>query len=240
MSARKGGGRAWGFPSTQWSIVLEARGSLSDASRAAFEKLVGAYWIPVYWAIRRGWKKEREEAEDLTQEFFVRFIERGGTHGYDVEKGRFRSFLLGALRNFLLQERRDRIRIKRGAGRLPFSLETLKEAGLEPVSGDASPEDVFHREWVGAVLRQAVTELRRECDRMGRSLYFDIFRTYDLGEGERPTYEKVAGQYGLTADEVHTRLRWTRLRLREMVRAAVRETLADPGDVRDEMRVLFG
>ncbi|MBI2901250.1 MAG: sigma-70 family RNA polymerase sigma factor [Planctomycetes bacterium] len=225
------------FEPTRWSIVLGARGGFTPESREAVERLVGIYWGPVYWTLRRGWSRSHEDAKDLTQEFFLRFLERGVTEGYEPERGRFRSFLYAAVKHFMLQERRDRSRLKRGGGTLPFSLDGLRDSGAEP-AGD--PEQVFHREWVRTILDEASARLRDECVRAGMELRFKVFSAFhDLAGGDRPTYESVAKSLGIGVNDVHHHLKTMRQRLRELVRESVRETLSDPGDLDGEVGLLF-
>jgi len=226
-----------GFQPTRWSVVLAARGGLTAESRPAVERLIGTYWGPVYWAIRRGWGKTREDAKDLVQEFFTHFLERGVTAGFDPDKGRFRSYLYAALRHFLQQEKRDRSRLKRGGGKLPFSLDELHDDGTEPA--DAS-DRVFHDQWVRTVLEEATARLREEGRLPDRGAAFRAFELYDLAERDRPTYESVAASLGVGVDAVHRHLRSMRQRLRELIRAVVVETIADPRDLEDELRSLFG
>jgi len=226
------------FQPTRWSIVLGAKGAPSAHSRAAVQRLIQLYWGPVYWLIRRGWNRNREDAKDLTQEFFTGFMERGATQGFDPEKGRFRSFLYAAVKHFLLQEKRDRKRLKRGGGKLPFSLEDLKDEGQVPAT--ESPDQLFRQEWIATMLQEATDRLREECtlSRMGHR--FQVFETYDLALEPRPTYEAVALRLGISLHDVHNHLKQMRQRLREILRAQVLETVADPKDLDSEMAALFG
>lgn len=224
------------FPPTRWSIVRDARVD----SGPALERLAEAYWGPVYWLIRRGWREEVEDAKDLTQDFFARLLERGGIEGFDPGQGRFRSFLFAAVRHFMLQARRDASRQKRGGGRLPFALQDLEDRGLEPADAGRPPEQIFHEEWVASLLRRAVGELREEYRLGGKEASFRAFELYDLAEEPRPTYGEVAARLGLAEHDVHNHLAGVRRRLKEVLRAQVRETLGDAADLDDEMRVLFG
>lgn len=228
------------FPETRWSVVLRARGSITDQGRGAMDRLVRAYWGPVYWLIRLGWHKSREDAKDLTQAFFARLLEQGGAEGFDAERGRFRPFLCGAVRHFLLQEKRDGARLKRGGGQLPFSLDGIEADGAAPADASVSPETVYHQEWIATVVREAVSGLREEYDLAGRGDRFRVFERYDLAEGERPTHAVLASELGIGVNDVNNHLREVRARLREKIRAIVRETLADPSELDDEMRALFG
>ncbi len=228
------------FPPTRWSIVWNARSPGLEESRTALERLAKSYWGPVYGLIRRGWRESRDDARDLTQEFFARLLESGGLEGFEPEKGRFRSFLFAAVKHFMLQSRRDASRRKRGGGRLPFAIHDLDERGLEPADPKRPAEEVFQDEWVAALLRQCVGELREEYRLAGREASFRAFEMYDLAQESRPTYEEIAARLGVAAHDVHNHLAGVRRRLKEVIRAHVRETLADPADLDDEMRLLFG
>lgn len=228
------------FPPTRWSIVRDARSGGPQDSRLALERLAEAYWGPVYWLIRRGWREEKEDAKDLTQDFFARLLERGGIEGFEPDKGRFRSFVFAAVKHFMLQGRRDASRQKRGGGRLPFAIHDLEGRGLEPADPGRPPEDVFQEEWVASLLRQSVGELREEYRLAGREISFRAFEMYDLAEEPRPTYGQIAARLSVAEHDVHNHLGHVRRRLREVLRARVLETLSDPADLDDEMRLLFG
>jgi len=228
------------FPPTRWSIVRDARLAGPQDSLPALERLAEAYWGPVYWLIRRGWREEKEDAKDLTQDFFARLLERGGIEGFQPDKGRFRSFLFASVKHFMLQGRRDASRQKRGGGRLPFAIHDLEVRGLEPADPRRPPEEVFQEEWVASLLRQSVEELREEYRLAGRDATFRAFEMYDLAEEPRPTYGQIAARLSIAEHDVHNRLGNVRRRLKEVLRAHVRETLADPADLDDEMRRLFG
>lgn len=228
------------FPPTRWSIVRDARsGGLQD-SRLALERLAEAYWGPVYCLIRRGWREEQEDAKDLTQDFFACLLERGGIEGFEPEKGRFRSYLFAAVKHFMLQRRRDESRQKRGGGRVPFAIHDLEGRGLEPADPQRPPEEVFQEEWVASLLRQSVEELREEYRLAGKKVSFRAFEMYDLAEEPRPTYGQIAARLSIAEHDVHNHIGNVRRRLKEVLRAHVRETLADPADLDDEMRLLFG
>lgn len=227
------------FPNTQWSMVVAARGTATPATRAALERLVRSYWGPVYWIIRRAWNQNAEDAKDLTQEFLSRLVD-GGLEGFERERGRFRAFLHGAVKHFMLQHKRDQSRQKRGGGQVPVSIDEMNEVGLPPPDAQATPEQVFDQQWAAALLREGVAELNEECRLSGREGRFLLFERYDLTEGERPTYEQLAQDAGISVREVYNQLKEMRERLREILKARVRETLADPGELDDEMRALFG
>lgn len=228
------------FPETHWSVVLAARGAITDQCRGAMDRLVRSYWGPVYWMIRRGWHKSREDAKDLTQEFFARLLDQGAAEGFDAERGRFRPFLCAAVRHFLLQEERDGARQKRGGGRLPFSLDAIELDGAAPADASVPPEAVYQQEWIATLVREAVSGLAEEYALAGRGQRYRVFELYDLTEGERPTHVALAAELGIGVHDVNNHLREVRQRLREKIRAIVRETLANPSELDDEMHVLFG
>ena len=187
-SSHSGGGRdfpgAAQFGQTQWSVVLSAAGKKDPAlAEQALEKLCGVYWLPLYTYIR--WQGESpHDAQDLTQEFFARFLEKDFLDSVDQKKGRFRSFLLASLKHFLSNQR-DRNRAqKRGGGHTPLSLDFSNaetHAGFQPADGQ-TPEKAFEKRWALTLLEQALGRLRQEYSDGGREDLFEQLKT-TLTEG---------------------------------------------------------
>ncbi len=238
------GGAARSFGETPWTVLLGARtdGASPEERRALLDRLVSLYWKPVYWTVRRGWGRSREEAKDLTQSFFAVFLEKDYLRTVGPEKGRFRSFVRAALENFMRNERRDAARKKRGGGVRHVRLD-LADEGEEPldlVSGDASPASVFDRAWAAAVLEDAVRDVRDRYRGLGKEVYFRVFERHDLAdEDEPPTYEAIARALGLAKHDVQNYQRHVRSSLRTLIRERLRETVADPADVERELREIF-
>lgn len=223
------------FDTTRWSIVLRARGEPAEA-RTALEQLCRIYRPPVLaFVLRRGYAADA--AEDLTQAFFTRFLERAWHSSADPERGRFRSFLLTALKRFLIDSDAEAATLKRGGG-IRFELldDDIGCAG----AGGETPDAAFEREWAHAVLRAALARLRGEAEQAGK---LDLFRR--LGEFlvERPD----EAEYARAAEDLHLRrntlavaVHRMRHRLRDLVREELMETTSNRGELEDELRTLRG
>ena len=227
------------FVTTLWSLVAAARtdGRGGSEARRAMEALCTAYWYPLYAFVRsRGYASA--DAQDLTQAFFARIIEAGGFGGADRERGRFRSYLLGAMKHFLANEwRRGRAR-KRGGGAVLLELDALEPEAryaLEAASAD-EPETVFDRAWARQCVDHAMTRLRAEYRDAGKAEVFDALRLSLTGE--ELSRRDIAGRLGMTEGAVKVAIHRLRRRYRDLLRAEVRETVVEPADIEDEMRYL--
>ncbi len=231
------GGPARDFPSTRWSLVLAARDAADADRRRCLDELIRVYWKPVYGFIRRAWRREREDAKDLTQAFFADLLERPFIEGASREGGRFRTYLRSCLRNFLSNDHDARKALKRGGGTPPIPLDFIRGDETEPENGP-SPEELFDRDWSRAVLAEAVNRLRALYDKEGRPAYFAVFeKTVDA---DTISYEKIAADTGLSRSDVSNYLLHARARFREIVRDLV-EGSVDPGeDWQSEFARLFG
>jgi RNA polymerase sigma-70 factor (ECF subfamily) len=228
------GGR---FPTTCWSVVLAARGLPRAEARSALETLCAAYWFPLY-AFIRGRGQTAHAAEDLTQSFFTRLIEKDALDAVDQSKGRFRAFLLAACKDFLANRRDYELCKKRGGGRRFVPIDA--EGRLAAVSASGlTPEALFDRQWALALLERVLQQLAAEMDRTGRLPLFDRLKPVLLGESQAPSYGDVAQQLGMTEGAVKVAAHRLRGRYRELLRAEIAETVADPADVDDEIRDLF-
>jgi RNA polymerase sigma-70 factor (ECF subfamily) len=228
--------RAGRFPTTQWNLVLAAGAGDSKEAEEALAVLCRAYWYPLYaFVCRQG--NSPEEAQDLTQGFFIRLIEKRVLKQYQRERGRFRSFLLGSLKNFLANERDWANAQKRGGGVSTFSFETLVEAGerrykLEPRS-DLTPEKIFERQWALTVLDQVLSRLSGETEQ------FDRLRGFLIGDDARIPYRRLAGDLGASEGALRVAVHRLRRRFREILREEISRTVSDPGEVQDEIRYLM-
>jgi len=232
--------RASHFQTTHWSVVLAAGQSDSPRRTEALEKLCRAYWYPLYAYVRqRG--HGPEDAQDLTQEFLARLLEKNWLADLDPHKGRFRSFLLTALNRFLINEYDRGQAAKRGGGRTFFSLDQAQAEGryLHEPSTDETPERIFDRRWALAVLDQALAHLRAETSATGKSQQFELLNPFLSREAEAGEYTGVAEQLGLSVGAVGVAVHRLRQRYREVVREKVAQTLADAAQVDEEMRHLF-
>lgn len=228
------GGRC---PDTRWTYVLNAADP--ETSAAALEVLCRDYWYPIYAYIRRS-GRTHQDAEDLTQDFMARLLDRPWITGADPQRGRFRTYLLNGLRFFLQNEWQKSQAQKRGGGRRPLSIDSeLAEAryGREPAN-ELSPDLLFGRRWALATLEQAMRKLRKRKEAEGKAEDFQQLRPYLTGEGEAPLAE-LAAQSGESPSTVRARLRRLRLEFREQLREQVAHTLDDPALVDREMECLF-
>jgi RNA polymerase sigma factor (sigma-70 family) len=228
------GGAREQFPETVWSSAV------AQADPAALDRFVADYWRPVYKFIRTAGKASIEDAKDLTQEFFRYLIEGGLLARYRQEKGRFRSFLKGVLRNFLSQARRDAHAQKRGGGQAVVSLDV---EGLETERFLAdrerlSPEEIFDRQWASDVLNESLAELRRALPAEGRLDCLKVYEAYELAGGQ-PTYGEIARTFGLTEHQVKGHLDQARARLEGIVRGRLARGVTSPSELADEMNELF-
>lgn len=227
------------FTTTHWSVVLAAGDSGTRGSREALEELCRAYWYPLYaFARRKG--HPPEDAKDLTQAFFERFLEKGYIKDVVKEKGRFRTFLLTAFRRFLCDEFDRATAAKRGGG---IPLMPLDVSGVEAQQHQTggtldSPELVFDRAWAETAVLTTVERLRAEYQAEGKAGFFDALKPYLSHPGGRESYSATGRQLGMSADAVAMAVARMRRRYRERVRAEIANTVATPAEVNDEMRYL--
>lgn len=228
------------FATTHWSLVDAAKPDEASQTRAreALEKLCRAYWFPLYAFVRsRGYSAV--DAQDLTQSFFARIVEAGGFVSADRERGRFRSYLLGAMKHFLANEwHRDQTQ-KRG-GRVQFiewdALDPeTRYAGTSKQSDD--PEQLFDREWALEVTGGALKALRVEMESAGKGEQFDALKGTLSGEDEL-TRAQIAVRLDISEGAVKVAVHRLRRRYRELLRAAIAETVSDEANLDDEMRYL--
>jgi len=224
------------FQTTRWSVVLEARAD-SEQSRRALEKLCRTYRAPVV-AYIRSHGVAGVEAEDLTQTFFSRFIERSLHAQADPERGRFRAFLLTALKHFLADASDIAQTIKRG-GNVQFrSLDSAinSQASLESVADRQTPEQYFDRAWAQAVLHSAMRKLRREARAAGKGALFDALGEFLIERPDEADYARVAAVLGMRRNTLAVAVHRLRSRLRELVHAELAETAVDRLDLELELK----
>jgi len=229
------------FATTHWSVVLAAEQSSTPAAREALEKLCRDYWYPLYAFVRRqGYNPP--DAQDLTQAFFARFLEKNYLAQVHPAKGKFRSFLLVALKHFLADEW-DKLRAaKRGGGQVPISLDeqTPEERyRLEPAD-EMSAEKIFERRWALTVLEQARTRSREEYVSRGKGELYDGLKIFEGGEQTSPTYAELGNRLGLTESAVKAAAHRVRQRYHELVREEIAQTVAKPAEIDEEIRYLIG
>jgi RNA polymerase sigma factor (sigma-70 family) len=226
------------FRTTHWSVVLMARDE-EAAGQKALAELCRIYWYPLYAFVRRrGY--DVHDAQDLTQEFLLRLIERKSLHSVAPERGRFRSFLLVALKNFLINEWSRSQRQKRGGGQILISLDEERGEArykIEPVES-ATPETLFERAWAATLLDRVLDLLRQEYAASGKADLFEQLSPFLCGENVAETYAQIAARHGISEGAVKMAVLRLRQRYATFLRAEIAQTLEDPAEVEDEIRHL--
>ena len=228
------------FATTRWSQVVAAADPRSPESHRALSLLCESYWPPLYAYVRRR-VSDAHEAQDLTQEFFARLLDKNYLEVARADRGRFRAFLLTAIRNFLANEW-DRARaLKRGGGRTPLSLDFAREErGLDPEDANAAtPEDQYERHWAVTVLQRVLVQLEQEFRQRDRQREFASLRAFLTDEQERGAYGEAARSLGTTEGAARMAAYRMRTRYRELLRQEIAQTVTDPADVDDEIHRLF-
>lgn len=228
------------FATTHWSVVLAARGPATPQSRQALAALCEGYWYPLYaYVRRRGFAAD--DAQDLTQAFFARLLEKDVLDWADPLRGRFRSFLLGSLKHFLANHRRQARALKRGGGAAKLSLDFStgeRRLQLEPMH-ELTAERIYERHWALTLLRRVLAAVREEYAASGKRVLFDELERY-LDSGCRDlSYREVADRLGMSEGAVKVAAHRLRRRYRDRLRDEVAQTVGDSGDVEDELRALL-
>ncbi len=221
--------------------MLAAGGDGSTRAGRALEELCATYWFPLYAYVRRR-GHTKEDAEDLTQAFFARFLEKNYLDGLDAERGRFRAFLLASLKHFLANEWDKSRRIKRGGHATHLSLDwKTADTQFQVVSRtEASPDKAFDREWAMALLAKVIERLAAEHAAAGTGAQFEALKIFlTAPKGEKP-HAGIAAALGMDEGAVRVAAHRLRKRYRQLLRDEIAHTLADPAMVDDEMRALFG
>ncbi|HMC26344.1 MAG TPA: sigma-70 family RNA polymerase sigma factor [Verrucomicrobiae bacterium] len=227
------------FTTTHWSVVLEAQGE-SPAAHEALEKLCRIYWRPIYSFVRRqGFQPA--EAEDITQGFFAQLLERRSLSAVRKEKGRLRSYLLGALKYFLADEQRRAMAIKRGKGQRLIPLEELRadeRIEMEPAD-PVTAEMIYERRWALTVLEQVLDRLKNEYRTAGNAALFDSLKQLLPDEPGSPSQAEIAARLGMAENAVRQAFYRFRQRYQSLLREEIAHTVATPGDIEDELRHLI-
>jgi RNA polymerase sigma-70 factor (ECF subfamily) len=228
------------FPQTKWTVVLAAGGTPSPASAAALERLCSAYWYPLYAFVRRRGQAP-PDAEDLTQEFFARLLAHNWIAQADRHKGRFRSFLLLAMKRFLAKEW-DKVKTLKRGGQVrlvPFQWDTAETRYTREPADTRTPEQVFEKQWALTLLASVLNRLREDyaCD--GKGALFHTLEPCLIGSRDMQPYAVLAAELGMSEGAVRVAVCRLRERYRACLKAEIAQTVASPAEVVEELRHLL-
>ena len=219
---------------------MTAGGDASTEARNALAALCEAYWYPLYAYVRRqGY--QADDAQDLTQAFFARLLETHQVHNARRERGRFRSFLLAALKHFLLNEAQRRNRLKRGGGLTLWSVDVEIAEGRyrRELTDPRTPEILFDRGWACEVLDRVLARLRSEWQDAGKSVEFDRLKPCLAGESPEGGYVQLGRQLGMSEGAVKVTVHRLRRRYRHLLREEIAETVLTESEIEEEIQHLF-
>lgn len=222
------------FPTTRWTIVLAAGDERSR--KDALDWLCERYWYPLYAFLRRRGHGP-SEAQDLTQSFLASFLHRRSIEGADPNRGRFRSYLLGALKNFLADHKDYERAAKRGGGVefLPLSFAGIEERYLQCPS-NLSPELLYERQWALSLIDRVLRLMRSEQEAAGKAAVFDRLKLFMTGDGD---YRAASDSLGINEGAARVTVHRLRRRYRELLKAEIAETVSEPSEVESEIRRLI-
>jgi RNA polymerase sigma factor (sigma-70 family) len=221
------------FPTTHLTAIMASRSKYVEERKEGYDKIVEIYWNPVFMLIRHRWSLSREDAQDLTQAFFVHALTRGFFRTYSPEKGTFRTFIRTCVMRFVINESRYAQREKRGGASEHVSLELAGEPE------DAGLEEFFQKEWIRGLFTLAMQDLLRLCEDTSKTICFDLFDCYDLDQS-KTSYAELASEFGISVTEVTNHLAWARRQFRKFVLMRIREVTSDDAEFRRETRLVLG
>jgi RNA polymerase sigma factor (sigma-70 family) len=229
------------FATTRWTVVLAAGGPGSPSADVALEELCRTYWYPLYAYVRhRG--HSPEDAEDLTQAFFSRFLAKNYLAGLDSNRGRFRAFLLASLKHFLANEWDRSQRQKRGGGAALLSLDyhgADTRYQIDPPD-NLSPDKLYDRAWAMTLLERVIARLREENLNEERAGHFERLKSYLMVGASDIPYAAAAAALAISEGNVRVAVHRLRRRYRELLQQEIVQTLSDPSQAEEEMRTLMG
>ncbi len=221
-------------------MVLAAGHDSAPGAREALEKLCGAYWYPLYTFVRRQGHSP-EDAQDVTQEFFARFLEKEYFSLADPERGRFRSFLLASLKNFLAEQHRQAGRLKRGGGKTIVSWDaaSVEERYVAEPKDEVTPEDIYERRWALTLLEKVLSSLGEELTSAGKKRVFAELKNHLWGDQGGESYSVIAARLEMTEGALKVATHRLRQRYRELLREEVAHTVARLEEIDEELRYLI-
>lgn len=226
------------FVTTHWSVVLAAQDKSSPDSAAALERLCRYYWYPLY-AYVRGTGRSPHDAQDLTQEFFARLLAQDWLRVVLPERGRFRTFLLVAMKRFLANEWHRGMAQKRGAGNLPLSLDTEAAEHRFAAEPPLTPDELYERRWAMTLLDESLERLQRDFTHTGKETDFNSLKEWLTAERGSIPYGQIAARLGTTEGAARVAVHRMRKQFRQLFRQTIAETVDGAGDVDSEMRHLI-
>jgi RNA polymerase sigma factor (sigma-70 family) len=228
------------FATTHWSVVLAAGHSSVPGAQAALEKLCRTYWYPLYVFVRRQGNSP-EDAQDLTQEFFARLLDKNQLAQADRERGKFRTFLLGSLKNFLVNEWKRAGRLKRGGGLefLSIDANVAEHCYAAEPANESNPDAAYEQSWAVTLIERVLAVLRQEYTAADKARLFEELKGFIWGDKSAASYAEIAGPLNLSEGTVKVAVHRLRQRFRELLRAEVAHTVARPEDVDGELRHLI-
>lgn len=233
MNTTQGGGHS--FPTTTWSGIANRN---DPRGREALGRLCERYWRPIFMYIMHSWGRSREEAKDLTQEFFVKILEGDVLERYSKDRGRFRTFLKGVLNHFMADVRRAGGRIKRGGGKARVSLD-VEDLGTP--DNRLTPEQAFDREWARGLLAEALELTRQELLRAGKQVHVGLLERCVINppsEGA-PSYKELAQEYGISESDVRNYLALARRMIRAALIRLIAEGVTSEDDIYEELHEIL-
>jgi len=227
------------FGETPWSIVVAAGATTEPRAQAALTELCRIYWRPVYAYLRRS-GYDTHDAQDLTQSFFQHLVENETLRRVSRHGGRFRSFLVGALKLCLADEQARRHTLKRGGGVQFISTDELEAEELHQLRADheVSPDEILDARWAGVVLERALEKVRSELNAEGKPKTFELLSPFLAGDKPTISYEEVAKNLGMSLGAMKTTIHRLRERFAAAVRSEIMQTVAAPHEVENELRQL--
>ena len=228
------------FATTHWSVVLAAGERELPQAAEALEKLCRTYWYPLYVYVRRQGNTP-EDAQDLTQDFLSRLLEKNYLAKADRDRGKFRTFLLRSLKNFLVNEWKRAGRLKRGGGVEFVSIDAndAEDRYAAEPANESNPDAAYEQRWAVTLIEQVLSALRQEFSAADKARLFDDLKGFIWGEKSTASYAEIAGPLNLTEGTVKVAVHRLRQRFRELLRAEVANTVVRPEDVDGELRHLI-
>jgi len=237
-------GNKGNFPRTRWSLIVAARSADVQVRQQALDVLIAAYWKPVYKYIRLRWEKDNEQARDLTQDFFLRLLDKDFLERFDPRRARLRTFLRVCVDGMISNQEKAARRLKRGGDVQVLSLDFESAEGelqqIEVPSSE-SMEEFFEREWARNIFSLALEQLRQECEQRGKQIHFQLLELYDVDEaGKELTYQQVAQRFGLKTSDVTNYLAYARREFRRILLEQLRGMTGSEEEFRREAQSLLG